>query len=109
MTSFILSFKFDEFNVLEFIASVLVTLIFTITVYYLKPKLKIICACWDNEQRKIKIKVENNGHFDAVNLSMEVCAYNEKSKQTIHLKLEHMNFLFYLIKNPLIIPRHLKL
>lgn len=91
--SFLFLIRWDEFNLIEFIASLVVTIILTIIIYYLKPRVRINCACYDSNINVIKINVENNGYFDAVNLRLEACAFNKDSRQTIHLKLEQFEFL----------------
>lgn len=89
-----MEFKWDEFNGLEFFASVLITLILTYVVYRLKPSLIISSACWNSRNSQIHITIKNlSRNFDAVNLRIEVAAFDQNARHTFHLTVDHTDFL----------------
>lgn len=84
----------NEFNGIEFLASILVTIILTYIVYRLKPSLQILNACWDADNKQIKIKIRNlSKSFDAVNLRIEVAVVEPQNRYTYHLNVDHTDFL----------------
>lgn len=62
-----------------------------IIIYKLKPNLFIKSICVTDNI--IKVKVLNMGYFDAVNLRIEVCAYDQNQKYTFHFKIDTNEFL----------------
>lgn len=70
-----------------------ITLLTYAIVYSLKPKLQIVCACWDSGKNQIKIKIKNIGRWDAVNLRIEVCAVDINKRYTYHFEVDHNEFL----------------
>lgn len=87
---------FDCWNPCQTI-SIIITLIVAIlpyiVIYSLKNNLEIVCANYDKTEKKLRIKVVNNGKFDAVNIRIEACAYDEEKKFTYHFKIDHSEFL----------------
>ena len=87
---------FDCWNPCQTI-SIIITLIVAIlpyiVIYSLRNNLEIVCANYEKTEKKLRIKVVNNGKFDAVNIRIEACAYDEVNKYTYHFKIDHSEFL----------------
>ena len=84
----------DIKDTIQVTISVLLTVITYLVIFFLKPRLKIVCACLKMDEKKIKIKVENHSWLSsAVNIRIEVCALDPQNNYTYHLKVDHIEFL----------------
>lgn len=77
----------------------IVTLIITVLIYFLKPNVIIDNICFDSERRVIKATLINLGRFNAVNLKVEICAINRTTRQTRYLRLENVDFIILPSRN----------
>ena len=84
-----------DFFLTGFNSAWVISILFTVLTYYiiysLKPKLEIESICILD--KAIKVKVVNKGRFDAVNLRIEICAFNSVNNITSHFAVDHTNFL----------------
>ena len=78
--------------IVSILAALAVTVLTYGVIYSLNPKLIAKDAYIVNE-KIIKVKVINDGCFDAVNVRIEICAYDTQGKFTYHLLPDHKDFL----------------
>lgn len=64
------------------------TFIWLVIIYQIKPKLTVTEADFTS---KLRIKVQNKGCFDAVNINIEACAV--MSNDTYHFEIDRANFI----------------
>ncbi|MFZ4400268.1 MAG: hypothetical protein ACOYO1_09555 [Bacteroidales bacterium] len=83
----------DPCQTISIIITLIVAILPYIVIYSLRNNLEIVCASYDKSEKNLRIKVVNNGRFDAVNIRIEACAYDEENKFTYHFKIDHSEFL----------------
>jgi uncharacterized membrane protein len=86
---------FKVISISEVIIGVLVPFLITIltyiVIYSLKPNLKIQNALI--EDSTVRIEIINKGRFDAVNIRVEICAFDEVKRHSYHFITDHKDFL----------------
>jgi hypothetical protein len=75
-------------------SEVLISVALTITFFLLlKPKLRVESVCYDQGNDTLRVKVINNGFFDAYNLQIEACFVNKQTGNTRHMDTLDNSFL----------------
>lgn len=77
--------------VMSALIAVLVTLLTYVVIYSMKPRLRIAEA--DLGPGGLLIPITNLGRYNAVNVRIEVCAYDETQKHSYHFTLDHADFM----------------
>lgn len=68
-----------------------ITLLTYIIIYSLKPNLRIKQAKIDGD--KIRVEVVNEGNYSAVNVRIEICAFDKENRFSWHFDTDHKDFL----------------
>jgi len=100
---FILCYKsgcwLDYSDYLSYLIGFLISAFWALILFKLRSNLSIENICIDENRRKIKAQIRNNGYSDAINLQIEICAINKETNETIHLNLNQNNFIILPRKN----------
>jgi hypothetical protein len=87
-------------NGLEMLISIIGSAGLTILFFLLlKPKLHIESVCYDSANRTIRIKVINNGKWNAMNIRIEACFIDKTTGNTLHMTLDRVDFIILPSKN----------